>query len=48
MVSWEAKEKMMKSFEKLGLIKIGAWDMASFISSKYLMALSSHLKVTSF
>ena len=38
----------MKSREKSGLIKKGAWEIAFLISSKYLLVSSPHLKETSF
>ena len=38
----------MKSHEKSGLIKTGAWEIAFLISSKDLLVSSLHLKATSF
>ena len=44
----EAKEKIRKSFEKLGLIRIGARVSACFTNSKDFLASAVHLAPTSF
>jgi hypothetical protein len=48
MVSFEAKEKMMKSLEKFGLTKTGAIIITSLICSKDSLPSLSHSKWASF